>query len=211
MTAYSIDARIMGVPSRMENIRRTQEILNIPDEKVFLDEEGNGCIWNAKRAWGMPTTASHVMVLQDDIELCDNFLSIVLRMIPLHPDKIISLHPPNQICYREKIGRYPKESPYVIVRELTAQGIIMPAEMIAPCLAFWKDERRGDDTNILAWAKETGTAIISTLPSTIQHIGKESVFDPGHKVRGTDFYNLDVENAHWDSTKLNMWTNVVRR
>ena len=87
----------------------------------------------------------------------------------------------------------------------------MPARFVDPCLASWDNIRRGDDTNILFWANREGVPVITTLPSTIQHIGFVSVFDPGHIVRGTDFFDQDPVNVNWDNSYYTSWTNVVKR
>ena len=208
---YELSIRIMGVPERMECIRKNQSILNIPDEMIIIDENYSGCIPTAKRAWGIPTEASHVLVLQDDVLLCDHFTEYCMRMIAAHPNVILSLHPPNQVCYKKNVKRMPVGTPYIQTKELTAQGIIMPAKYVAPCLLSWEDARRGDDTNILFWANQKKIPIITTLPTTIQHIGHKSVFNPNHRVVESDFYEQDPSWVDWDTQYYTSWTNVTKR
>lgn len=206
-----IDIRIFGVPERIENIRQTQSILGVPDDRIIIDENHDGCIPTAKRAWEIEPSAEHILVLQDDILLCKDFLNHCKRMIKAHPDAILSLFTPNQVCFRKNIKRMPQNTPYIQTKELTAQGIVMPSKYIAPCLASWEDARRGDDTNILFWAKQNNILILTTIPTTIQHIGYDSVFDPGHLVLGSDFYDPDPSWVDWDTPHYTSWTNVTKR
>lgn len=206
-----IDIRIMGVPERIDNIRQTQTILSVPEGNIVLDFDHEGCIPTARRAWEIQTEAEHVLVLQDDILLCANFLGYVERMIAAHPDVILSLFPPNQLCFRKNIKRMPKDTPYIRTKELTAQGIVMPTRFVKPCLESWEDARRGDDTNILFWAQQNDIPILTTIPTTMQHIGFDSVFDPGHLVLGSDFFDQDPVDVDWDNPYYTSWTNVTKR
>lgn len=201
--------RIMGVPERMENIRQTQEILKIPDENIFIDYEHEGVKPTARRAWSKETDKSHVMVLQDDVELCKDFLKYCYIIINKFPDFVVSLFP-FQFRRNTDLGRWPV-SPYVQVKYCSGQGVIMRSDYINPCLSEWKDEIPGDDTNIERWANSKGIKIISTLPSIIQHIGDDSVYDPSRSVGRTVYYDPDPVGAMWESDFLNIYTNISRK
>lgn len=201
--------RIFGVPERIDCIRENQKRLGIPDELVFIDEEHEGCIPTAKRAWSYPTDKEYVMVLQDDIELCDNFLKYVNMMIDAQPDAIISCFHLG-ITRRASVNRIPTVSPYVGVKDVSGQAIIMKSEYVQPCIEAWKDEIKGDDTNITAWANENNIRIITTLPMTVQHLGIKSVFDPSRSLGMSEFYDKNPVDAAWDNGYVTNVTNILR-
>lgn len=192
-------------------MRQTQSILSVPEDRIVIDYNHDGCIPTARRAWEIQASEDHVLVLQDDILLCKDFMSYCTRMISAHPDVILSLFPPNQLCFRKNIKRLPRNTPYIQTKELTAQGIVMPSRFISPCLDSWEDFRRGDDTNILFWARQNNITILTTIPTTMQHIGYDSVFNPGRLVPGSDFYDPDPSYVDWDNTYYTSWTNVTKR
>lgn len=203
-----IDIRIFGVPERMDMIRRNQELLGLPDDRIILDPEHNGCLPTAKRCWALEPAGEHVLVLADDVLLCYHFTDYLERIVRAHPDEIIGLFP-IQFPDRRHVSRFPVRSPYVETKMLSGAAIMMRAEYVKPCLAFWKDERIGDDTNIQAWAKHEGIQILTTLPATLNHIGFVSVHDPSRSLGGTEFFRADPSDANWDDPYVTPWTNVV--
>jgi len=203
-----LDYRIFGVPERMEWIERNKEILGLPPDRIILDPEHEGCLATARRAWSVPARGTHVVVLSDDVELCVGFTDYSTRIARAHPDEIISLFP-IQFSDRRSVSRYPRRSPYVETKSLSGAGIMMKAEYVEPCLAFWREERTGDDTNIQAWAKTQGIQILTTLPAILDHIGLVSVHDPTRTLGGTAFFDRHPGWANWDDPYVTPWTNVV--
>ena len=203
-----LDIRIFGVPSRMDNIKLNQQRLGIPDDKIFIDENKEGCVATAKRAWLAPADKPYVLVLQDDVELCDNFLYYANKIVKTQGDAIYSLFA-LQFSRRGNINKFPK-SPYVTTKESSGQGIIMPAAWVEECTNAWKDTINGDDTNINAWAHENDKTIITTLPALLQHIGVKSVFAPGRVIGGTDFFRKNLTPYDWDNKTLNNWMSFMR-
>lgn len=204
-----VSIRIFGVPERMECIRKNQKRLCIPDELVFIDENHEGCVPTAKKAWSYPTDKEFVLVLQDDVELCDNFLKYLNTIVEVQPDAIISLFS-FQLARRASVNRVPSVSPYVEIRQVTAQGLIMPTAYIQPCLESWKEGIDGDDTNITEWAKENGIRMLTTLPATIQHIGIKSVFDPARSLGMSEFYDKNPADVAWDNSFITNIDNIIR-
>lgn len=206
--SLNVSVRIMGVPERMDCIKRNQKRLNIPDELIFIDENHEGLLQNAKRAWSYPTDKPYVMVLQDDVELCDDFISYVDAIVKAHPDSIISLF---SVQYTRPCAftRYPTETPYIKVNSITAQAIVMKTEYVEPCLAAWKDEYRGDDININKWATANDIEMLTTVPALVQHIGDESVFDRTRSMGRSEFYRKQPTEAHWEKTSVIHWENIT--
>ena len=205
-----IDVRIMGVPSRIDNIKTTQKRLNIPDENIIIDYNHEGCLKTAIKAWSKPTDKEFVMVLQDDIELCDNFVECCNKIVDAHPDKIISLFQ-FLITSMEAVQNLP--SPYVSLGHSGAsgQGIIMRTEWLNDCLSEWETSGlMGDDTNINAWAEKSGKEILTTIPAILQHTGEHSVFMPGRTLGKSYLYRKSAFKADWDNPFVTSITNIVR-
>jgi hypothetical protein len=204
-----VSIRIFGVPERMDCIRENQKRLGIPDELIFIDENHDGCIPTAKKAWSYPTDKEFVLVLQDDVELCDNFIKYLNAIVDAQPDSIISLFS-FQLARHASVNRVPTVSPYVEIRQVTAQGLVMPTAYVQPCIEAWKDNINGDDTNITEWAKENGIRMLTTLPATIQHIGIKSVFDPARSLGMSEFYDKNPVDAAWDNSFITNIDNIIR-
>lgn len=205
-----IDIRIMCVPERLDNVKRINEILKVPEEKIFIDTSHAGVIPNAKKAWLAPTDKDYIMVLNDDLIFCNGFLDICNKIIKAVPNSIISLFP-MQFQSRETIrsGGKPTISPYVETDILSGVGIIMPTKYVKPCIESWLPDAICDDTSISLWAKKNNIPIITTLPATIQHIGDRSFFNPGRPPIMTEFFEGNPE-ANWDNPYVTSWTNLIR-
>lgn len=204
---FTVDIRIFGVPERMDMIRRNQGLLGLPDDRIVLDPEHNGCLPTAKRCWGLPAEADHVLVLPDDVLLCYHFTDYLERIVRAHPDAVIGLFP-IQFPDRRHVSRFPTRSPYVETKTLSGAGILMRADYIEPCLASWHSEG-GDDANIQRWAEREGIQVLTTLPAILNHIGFVSIHDPSRSLGCTEFFRADPSDANWDDPYVTPWTNVV--
>lgn len=210
----NISVRIFGVPSRMECIKENQKRLGLSDEFIFIDENRDGCIPTAKRAWSYPTDKEFTLVLQDDIELCDDFASVCNRIVKAHPNAVISLFSLQLLSRHALYGRTKQlTSPYIAAKAegVSGQGIILRTEWVEECLAAWGTSGlNGDDTNIGAWAQKTGKSILTTIPMPIQHLGVQSVFNPGRVLGGSDFYSKFAVKADWENPYATSVTNLIR-
>lgn len=205
-----VSIRIFGVPERMDNIRFNQNRLLLPDDHIFIDENHDGCYATAKRAWSFPTDKEFVLVLQDDVELCDNFMKYVNIIVDTQPDSIVSLYS-THYSRRVSVNRIPTESPYLETEFLTAQGIIMKRDYIEDCLSTWDPEKRGDDVNIANWAKKNGIRILTIIPTILQHIGDISVFDPSRSMGRSEFYRKNPIDVNWANTYVTLSENNNRK
>lgn len=202
------DVRIMGVPARMDNINLNKARLHIPDEKIIIDYDHEGCVATAKKAWSLPTDKAYVLVLQDDAELCDNFVHYCNLILQAQSDAIISLFP-IQLMTRYAVTHMPK-TPYIKTNCTSGVGTIMPSDWVEPCIASWREELKGDDTNINAWAEANDKTIITTIPAIIQHLGEHSVFNPSRSIGSTDFYRKDVSPYDWGNTNVINYEQIIR-
>ena len=204
----NIDVRIFGVPERMDWIEKNKAILNLPDENIFIDYDHIGCAPTAKRTWLKKTDKPYTMVLADDAELCDGFMSYCERAVKAHPRSIISLFP-FQFTKPVPGSKLPTKSPYVLTKTLSGCGIIMRTEWVEPCIDSWHPDAKGDDTSIQAWATKQRIKILTTLPALIQHIGDVSVCDPTRVLGRTPYFDKNPVNVDWDSKYVTSWTNII--
>lgn len=199
-----IDIRIMGVPKRIDHVRYLQKRLGIPYENVFIDEERKGCVWNAKRAWLKETDKKYVMVIQDDIELCNDFPYYLNKIVATHPADVISLYCP-YFTYRFKFSKdICRESPYITSPSLSGQALLMKSELVHDCVNSWGKDARGDDASIQFYFYKKGVeSFLTTVPFIIQHVGDKSVHDPARSMGRSEFYDADPSWVKWDSGIIN--------
>lgn len=206
------DIKVYGVTKRMPLIKNIVDKLNLTDDDVYLDDRPNGgdAFYTSKKAL-LATPAfeiSHRIVLQDDVEVCNNFKEIVAEIIKTHPDKIIALFPWD--FYLKMVIDANKDivgtTPYVAnSKHVTGCGFILPCKYIQSYLN-WAEERCHkdfyEDEAWFKWAKDNGVTILNTIPALIQHLGDESlVFKDNALIRRTEFYE-ENPRANWDSTLI---------
>lgn len=197
--------KIYGVESRRTCIDSIVEKLSIPEDCIFIDDRPNGgdVMYTAKKAWlSDHGDATHALILQDDIEVCDGFLDICKTIIDTHPDKIVSLFPFQFLRKDERLNNI--STPYVATFGLSGQGIIMPVEYIKPCFDYIKivyNDDVADDTGIASWAFSTRTDIITTIPAILQHIGDISALDENRPIRRTVYYDPNPV-ADWTNEEI---------
>lgn len=194
-----IDIRIMAHPSRKENVNYILNRLSLSEDSVVWDDRpgGGDATYTARKAWchPLPEGCTHRLVLQDDIEICENFLNIVEQVAAKHTDKLVSFFHTEGVMI-ERYNRTPK---------VWGQALMFPVHLIRPCwnfidntvLKWYKyDVWRHDTLCIRLWAEHHGIHVINTSPSLVQHIGDISLV------------GIDKERIATDYTKeppLNGW------
>ena len=189
-----VDIRIMAHPSRHKNVERILSTLSLPLDVVSWDDRkcGGDAMYTAKKAWTspIPNGCTHRLVLQDDIEVGDNFLEIIEMVAKKHPSQIVSLFHCEQ---------YSNELQYVYTNMLWGCAIMMPLELTTQCWNYiehiqerpWfknaQDIILYDDNCIVAWAVESQIPIVNTIPSLVQHIGDNSLVGCKEKRIAKDF------------------------
>jgi hypothetical protein len=170
-----VDVRIMGVPQRMGFIRDMLKQLESDQSIVaFDDRPKGGCgMYTARKCWlaPVPEGVTHRLVLQDDLDLCDGFKEIVEQIVGTWPKAFITLFSALVRFEHKKI-----QSPYVLVPGSSCYGpaIVLPVEQVSECFA-WIDKHLGleyphDDRAISEFAIMHRIPIITTIPSTVQHL-----------------------------------------
>lgn len=186
-----VDIRIMAHPSRKNNVMKILSELSLSEEVVAWDdrEHDGDAMYTAQKAWNspIPEGCTHRLVLQDDIELCNNFLEIIDSISKAHSSQIISLF--HCEAYSDGIK-------YASTRRLWGCAVMMPIEFIPLCWQYiahipeepWgKDMIRHDNNCIMMWAINNNIPVINTVPSLVQHIGDESLVGFKEKRIAQDF------------------------
>lgn len=198
--------KIYGVIQRIDTIKSIAKKLNISNDNIFLDDRQNGgdVLYTAKKAYLSDAgDATHLVVFQDDVELCNDFINICEQIIAAHPDKIVSLFP---FDYQMYSGQYENiGTPYLSVNTMSGCGVIMPIQYIKPCFDYIKSEFNDeieDDMGIKKWAEHAGVDIITTIPAIIQHIGDKSILNKYRPIQRTYYFEKDPI-ADWSNQ--NVW------
>ena len=201
-----IDVHIYGVHARDDMIRATVEKLGIPLENIHYDDRTNGgsILYTAKKAWlaSVSSGVTHRIVLQDDVQVCNDFLTIAEKIAEAHSADIIGFFPYEFMEKNSEIEGL--DTPYFRTRILSGCGIMMPIEYIQPCfdyIAATFEDACPDDWGIQAWADNQGIRTLTTIPALIQHIGDESISCKGCPVRRTVYFN-ESPQAHWGDSSV---------
>lgn len=85
-----IGIRVTAVESRREMAEHLKEKLNLTDEHIIYDDrpEGGNAMYTVKKAWRDPLTEgeTHRVVLNEDVEVCDNFTQICEQIAQAQSD-----------------------------------------------------------------------------------------------------------------------------
>lgn len=139
------------------------------------------------------TDVTHVLVLQDDAELCDDFLQIVQKCCEQFENAVWSL-----FNSRIKPDDRKTDSPYIKIRGygMYGVGVIFPMKYYQDFMN-WQAECvpegfEHDDVVIGEYCKQSGIDVMSTIPSLLQHLGGKSSM-MGH--------NCGVVSKVWSGAK----------
>lgn len=210
MSSPIFDIKVYGVEKRMPFIKNTVDKLCLTNDDVFLDDRPNGgnVFYTAKKALlAKPQFGiTHRIVLQDDIEVCNNFKQIASEIIKTHPDKIIALLPHD--FYLDMVIDKNKEmasiTPYIANdKYVTGCGFILPYQYIQQYLLYAENycnrNYMCEDQAWFAWAKKNNITILNTAPAIIQHIGDESILFQGKTPIGRTKFYEEYPQANWGS------------
>jgi hypothetical protein len=192
--------RIMAVRSRKPMVDRLLAQLGMDESIVFYDDEGLGCIGNALRIWGTPLKddESHLLVLQDDVEVVNNFVEIATKCINQFPKAIFGF-----FNYTLRYEDKQRESPYVLMKNHNVKGesMLIPKEYIQGYIDFYNSELRAknyphDDATCRMYALLNDIPVFSTIPCLVNNLCPvNSVMghnDANHYSRVWEGYDVDV-------------------
>lgn len=84
----------MAVPERAERVSRLLESLGLGPDAVMWDKTHAGHLptwWRAVELT-LAKNTSHVLILEDDAEVCRDLIPSVERLVAAHPDRIFTLY-----------------------------------------------------------------------------------------------------------------------
>lgn len=207
----SVEFRIMGVRKRREQfILPMLESLKMNEDIVFYDDEYNyekkniNALRCCKRTFLAPTDKTHICVMQDDLELCDNFVEIVEECAKRFPNAIFSFYQP-RLKPEEKCN----ETPYVKIKGsgMYGQCIMIPSYMVKVVFA-WSDANYGEDyihsdTVIGFFCEVNGIPVMATHPCIVQHLGcSDSAMGYNNKNKVSKIYDKHPDIAQFKTKKF---------
>ncbi len=199
------------VPERVESIDRLCATLSGPREaphfRVFQDKEPNA-EWSRKLwSWGLETSATHLVQLQDDVSVAPNFWAALSALVEAVPDKIIGLqgaHPVFRTLAKEEY-RWARSHAWMV-----GVGYVIPRADLAELVKFRTifdgiaHEKNEDD--FIAWfCTETGRDVWHPIPTIIDHQPLPSTY-------GNDANMFQRPTVTWrefganEITRVDFWT-----
>lgn len=119
---------------------------------------------------------THVLIMQDDLELCDGFLEICSKIIEKYPSAIWTL-----FNSRIKDSDKKNDTPYIKIVGCGCYGqaIIIPVSILEDMKKWCRENcyTNGviwEDVAVGEYAKRKDVDVMSTIPSLVQHIGARS-------------------------------------
>jgi len=139
-------------------------------ESIKIVEDGykQGAWWTAKRCWenGSLSNATHHILMQDDIVICNDFVNGVKDVIAAYSNDIISLfHGPRKA--------FDGSSRWGLSEGVWGQAIVMPVPMVKEFLEW---EKRNidpsfphDDSRVSLFAIKTKRYVKVPFPNLVNH------------------------------------------
>ena len=202
-----VDIRIMASPKRTDNVNKLLEKLNLPADAVSWDDRLNGgdAMYTARKAWlhPLPDGATHRLVLQDDVEVCDGLTDIVKVIAETHPKRVVSLihflQPSNHPNYNN--------TPYYRLKNMPGCAIMMPVEIIEDCMKWCVESddeilKPHDDLMISKWCKDHDVMMVGTVPGIVQHPDEDSLFDKTYTWKRTSRLYEEHPVAEWRNKSI---------
>ena len=147
-----------------------------PDLRVNVvpDHEREGCWPTFQRSLEPIPGCSHHLVLQDDLELCADFVATLLAAIRARPGDIFNLYTSSDVAPLALArGHAWLEKPGV-----AGPSMVWPVELIAEFMRWQArhvaPEFEYDTVRVSMWLIKTGRKAFATVPSLTQHLGAVS-------------------------------------
>lgn len=186
--AIKIDYRITAVRSREEHALDLARMMGEPESSIMWDEERRGCPWNNNRTCRefLDTDCTHLLLIDDDAVVVNNFKTIVEMAVSRFPDAIWTFFD-NTHEFKDR----PKNTPYLELFNKNMRGIckVLPREVIAPFLSFWDEEIaprypkwNHEDTAKKMFALLNDIRVMGTIPSLVYARQIKSAIPTHHNI-----------------------------
>ncbi len=201
-----VDIRIMACQRRSKNVECLLSQLHLSEDAVTWDDRPNGgdAMYTARKAWlhPLPVDATHRVVLQDDVTVCDGFTAIVTAIAQAHPDCAVSginfLRP---FDYR----RY--ATPYHKAVAMSGCMIMLPTRIIIPCMDWCNaltdsEVKPHDDLCISMYCETHSITMLTTYPNIVQHPDDDTLLPYKYNwVRTSHFFDPHAQ-ADWGNEEI---------
>ena len=203
-----VEIRIRTCSARAEKADKLRNELELPETSVFTDDRENGgnplYMW-FKMIENIPADATHICLLDDDVEVSTGFKQIVEQMVQAHSQCAFSLFTTdlNSGYFDDFISNL--ETPYVTCSKLFGCAVILPVSILEECFNWIGTncnlETAHDGHVVQEYLEQKGIQILTTIPGTVQHDGDVSLYDPGLPIRRTARFQKEPV-ADWTSTEI---------
>ncbi len=172
-----LSVAIMAIPERMDNVAKMLTKLDSKGGRripTVVDRHHDGIWQNARRAWlDYEPRATHHLVLQDDLLLCDELLDGVeqaLCHVPL--GDFVSLFSQSK---RAKDIYDTGKTSWIKAKDFGGVALVLPTEAIDKAIR-WSDrclkpDLDKDDVRLFMWMQRADRWCWITSPSLVEHIG----------------------------------------
>ena len=180
---------IMAHPSRKEWV---EEIKTKMNEDIHVEWDRKISLWDtARRAWlSFDPTATHHLVLQDDIIPSKNLRATLEKAIQHSGDNIVCLFIFQEFFKDNQQSKYDmafnSSKPWLKVNKtILAPAVIMPTKYIEEFVKFGDKQKHlpADDTKMSAFCDRKNIGVLLTVPSLIEHKDQKSLVGVSTKDR----------------------------
>ncbi|WP_051326037.1 hypothetical protein [Glycomyces tenuis] len=180
-----LSAAIMTHPARAGHARELAARLPELDPVCVVDETGpdRGNLANALRAWAaVGDDATHHLVLQDDVILCDRFTELVHSAVRSRPDEAVSL-----FCeWGSRTATLVRAAAWqglswarAVDMYTPSQALVMPRAVALDFVASAADPDGPDDLALASHLRRTGVPSVVTVPNLLEHDDRPSLTGNG--------------------------------
>lgn len=181
--------RILAVRSREQYALELADSIGEPRSSIMFDDELRGCPWNNNRvcrSFLKTDDYTHLLLIDDDAIVVNNFKQIVEMAVTIFPDCIWTFFD-NTHKYSDK----PQNTPYIELFNKNMRGIckVLPRYVIAPFLSFWDTEIapfypdwNHEDTAKKMFALLNDIKVMSTIPCLVNARQIKSAIPTHHNV-----------------------------
>lgn len=205
--AATVSVAVMTHPHRLSAAKRLAVRHPELNLRIVLDPEPESgtSLSAARAAWAAADPrASHHLVLQDDVILCQNFAEQLLSAIRAHPGAAISLFAEwgSRSATMVRLAALRGRSAAATADPFTpTQALVLPAQVAAKFAAAAADEQGPDDVVIRRFLRAHAVPSIVTAPNLVDHDDRPSLTGNGFQGPRSSVWfephaDLDPATAH---------------
>jgi hypothetical protein len=187
--AVRLSISIQHTPKRDDDPVYQRLVSDVPEAKVVTDPDPQSdyaSTWRTYREClrSTPAPATHRLVLQDDVQVCRNFVRGVEAAVKAYPDDLLSFFISHAPPYSAVANSHAWEAgdawSVLDTREWTpTQALCWPVWMIAPLLRYTdRNPLNGtyvaDDQVVSGFMRAKSLIGLASVPSLVEHVHAET-------------------------------------